>query len=76
MSPIRWPWRRDRSAELVAAERLSAKRLKLLDVQAREIERLTRLNAELAAMLLEHRDCQRPELTSERVAGVLMGQEA
>jgi hypothetical protein len=40
---------------LAAERRLSLKRLQLLDVQSREIERLVAMNARLAALLIEER---------------------
>jgi hypothetical protein len=50
-------------AKLAASARLSQKRLRLLDVQSLEIERLTTINALLAARLITLG--QRPESVAE-----------
>jgi hypothetical protein len=54
------PTSRERLARRLAdAERLSAKRLRLITAQLQEIERLSTMNARLAALLLDHRTCSK-----------------
>src|SRR4051812_15594721 len=63
----------DRStSDLDRERRLSMKRLRMIDAQAKEIERLTALNTSLAAFVLNHRDClhlQDPEAVLTMLIG-------
>jgi hypothetical protein len=71
--------RDDRStSDLEREKRVSMKRLRMIDVQAKEIERLTVMNASLAAFVLDHRDClhiQDPEIVLKMLIGKNQSQQ-
>lgn len=63
------------TVNLADEQRLSTKRHRMIESQMREIERLTSVNARLASLLLEHRDCpHRPNYEAALVT--LLAQEA
>lgn len=61
--------------DLAAAERIAAKRLRLLHAQKQEIDRLVAINAQFAALLIVHQDCRLSE-SPERIAALLLRPDA